>query len=135
MPEQFEATGAGGAEFTFDRPRPDSHVEERLVEQIVNGDITVHDGPPSREFDVVLAWLRDVDTVETFDSPAADDGVPEGTVPTVLDWVRGAPEGDDPTDGWQERAEAAIAAEYARDGRPRQGIIDPLTEALEAEEV
>lgn len=53
--------------------------------------------------------------------------VPSGSVTDVLTWV------DHPTDGWQDRAEAALHLESLRTS-PRKGIVDPLTELLTAPE-
>ena len=61
----------------------------------------------------------------TVESPATDadgDGVPDGNVGQVLDWV-----GDDP-----ERARQALDAETA--GKNRAGITGPLGKLLEVKE-
>lgn len=136
MPSSFTAQGSGGSEFTFDRPTRGSMREEALVEKIVKGELLVlDDGPATRDVEVVTAWLRDedvaveqgvaIDPVVDDEVEVSSDGVPDGTVVDVLDWV------DEPTDGWQDRARQAIAAEQARGEDARKGIVDRLTEALE----
>ncbi|MEM9609934.1 MAG: hypothetical protein AAGA99_21115 [Actinomycetota bacterium] len=60
----------------------------------------------------------------------APTGVPDGNVEVVLAWVRGAPKDHEPTDGWEARAEQAIAVELAKGEGARKGIVDPLSAAL-----
>ncbi len=58
---------------------------------------------------------------------------PTGTVDQVLAWVHGGQPGTGPSEGWQDRATAALDTEQA-DGKPRKGVIEPLTGALEQDD-
>jgi hypothetical protein len=65
----------------------------------------------------------DSEIVAAADAPDEDPAsfVPSGTAAEVLDWVRGGPEGDDPTDDWEDRARAALEVEQAKD-KPGKGL-------------
>lgn len=79
--------------------------------------------------------------VVTYDAPPADDADPSEPGPAVSEWadlnvddtlakVHGGAAGTDPTDGWQERALAALEYEETR-SNPRKGVVEPLTLQLE----
>lgn len=63
-------------------------------------------------------------------TPDDEEAVPDGSVDDVIDWVRGAPAGDDPVDGWEDRAQRALDVEFA--GKGRKGIVGKLEEILAA---
>lgn len=76
--------------------------------------------PADVDEETVAALLRRGAIVATaVDDP---DAVPAGAAAAVLAWV-----GDDKT-----RAEQALAAEQARDGGPRVGVVGPLTKLVQA---
>ena len=62
------------------------------------------------------------------------DSVPDGKVADVVDWVRGGPEDEEPTDGWPERAAQALAVETAKD-KPRSSLVELLTELVVVDEL
>lgn len=99
--------GEGGAVFDLDVPAAGTGPRELLDAQIADGRL------------LVLA--------ETEPAPAVDPGaVPDGNITAVVDWVRGAPDGEDPTDGYQERAAQALEAEQ-NSAKPRGSLVDALT--------
>ena len=56
------------------------------------------------------------------------DAVPDGNIEDVLAWVHGGEAGDEPTEGWRDRAERALQAEET--GADRKGVTEPLRRAL-----
>jgi hypothetical protein len=57
--------------------------------------------------------------------------VPEGSVDELLAWVHGGDSGSTPTDGWQDRAKAALDVEKAGES-PRKTLVEPLERELAA---
>lgn len=110
--------GEGGAESVVDVPPPGTHRREVFDEFVAKGILVVLDDPTS------------ADTPER-PAPADPDAVPDGTIGEVVDWVRGAPEGEDPADGWSVRAGLALEAEAAKP-EPRKTLVKLLTEVLSA---
>lgn len=53
------------------------------------------------------------------------DAVPDGNIDEVVAWVRGAPDHEDPADGWDQRARLALDAEIGAD-KPRSTLLDLL---------
>lgn len=137
MAKTFAAVGTGGATMTLASPKAATHAETRLAEQLQRGEILVEGAGPFADRAAAVAWLRDQgEADQAAVTPAvagASTGVPDGNVDQVLTWVRGAPSGEDPTEGWEARAQAAIDAEVTS-GDARKGIVDPLTDALAAED-
>lgn len=66
--------------------------------------------------------------------PVDPDSVPTGSIGDVVDWVRGAPEDEDPADGWLDRASEAYLAEFKRGDDARKGITDVLRPLLSSED-
>lgn len=87
----------------------DPVAEERLREALIAEGVIDEDG-------------------ELVPDPADVEPVPEGTIDEVLAWVHGGEPGDEPTDGWEDRARRALEAEEA--GTERVGITVPLSRAL-----
>lgn len=100
--------GEGGAVFDVDVPPDGTGQRELLDSQIKDGRLQVLAEP------------------EPEPAVAADPtAVPDGTINEVFDWVRGAPDGEEATDGYKERAAEALAVEQAA-VKPRSTLVDAL---------
>lgn len=142
MVDTFHAKGAGGGTHVFDVPDAGTNRAEIFAYQITRGDLTVID----EEGDAVSASARDEllgrlgfpaePTPETSEVEAVVDAgpstVPAGSIPVVIDWVRGADEGEEPTEGWAERAAAAL--EHEKAGKARPSLIEKLEDILASAE-
>jgi hypothetical protein len=101
--------GEGGAVFDLDVPADGTGRRELFDAQVADGRLQVLAEPdPEPEVKV---------------DPGA---VPDGTINDVIDWVRGAPDGDEPTDGYQDRARQALDAETVSRENPRSTLVDAL---------
>lgn len=103
----------------------------------IEGDGTVmyqHKPDPARHYDfpVYEPPVEVAGDDEPDSEREPDNGPPSGKVADVVDWVRGGPEGTEPTDGWEARADTALAAELAKD-KPRASLIDILEALVPAE--
>lgn len=77
-------------------------------------------------------WVEDPPAATGPPAPV-EGAAPSGNVDDVLAWVHGGERPDDPPSaGWQDRALVALDTEEAS-GRPRKGIVDPLTAALDSD--
>ena len=67
--------------------------------------------------------LADPGTTTAIAEAEAEVAVPEGSVDDLHAWVFGPGGRRNPTDGWQQRAAAAVAVERAGES-PRKGVLD-----------
>lgn len=109
--------GENGAEWVQNVPAPGSQLDA-LVSLVDTGRI------------VVVSGADDSELPEPTDYEW-DDEVPTGTMDEIVAWVRQAPEDEIASDGWPERARAALDAELSKGDKARSTLIDTLTEALE----
>ena len=93
-----------------------------------------HKPDPERHYTLPV-YEPPEDAVELVDESAGsddDEDVPTGSIAEVLAWVHGGDGGDEPTEGWEARAQAALDAERAKD-KPRAGLVDRLEAVLPEE--
>lgn len=94
---------------------------ERLFDDLVDRGVIDENG------DEILDEAPAGDGEELEDEPD-EEAVPEGNIEEVLAWVHGGEPGDEPTEGWRQRAERALQAEET--GADRKGVTEPLRRAL-----
>lgn len=87
---------------------------------------------PAKGYQGPLPIERTPPAVEDDEDDEGDEvaTVLRGTVEDVVEWVRGGPEGTEPTEAWAVRAKLALDGESAA-ARPRKSLVAALTEALE----
>jgi hypothetical protein len=71
------------------------------------------------------------DELDLGDTEPAPIEVPEGSVDELLAWVHGGDSGTTPTDGWYDRARAALEVEKAGES-PRKTLVEPLEREIAA---
>lgn len=115
--------GSGGAISQVDVPADGTHRREQFDEMVRKGEYTIlnDDGSP------VYATAEPV-TVD----PDGVDAVPVGNVDEVVAWVRGSADGEDPSEGWEVRAQRALDTEQAAE-KPRKGLVKALTDLVSAD--
>lgn len=113
--------GAGGVVWDLDLPAVGTVQREIFDEKVAKGELAFADGVD----------VRDSEAAATPETPGTTDGVPHGTIPEIIDWVRGAPEGEPPTDGWEDRARGALADEQSK-AKPRETLVEKLEDIVAA---
>lgn len=53
--------------------------------------------------------------------------VPDGSIDSVVEWVRGGPDDQEPTEGWERRASDALDVELAKGDDARSGLVKLLS--------
>lgn len=101
-----------------------AELEDQLAAATADPDAAADDAPSGDGSDDNAPAAGEGDLGQ--DAPPAVDiaDVPSGSMQDVLDWVRGAPLGEDPTEGFVDRARAALVVEA--EGDQRSTLIDPL---------
>lgn len=107
--------GEGGAESLLDVPDEGTVQRELFDDHLASGRYVVVSGdwPPADE--------------EADSEPSGDESAPpDGTIDDVTAWVRGSGPGEDPADGWPERARLAFDAETAKGDKARSTLLEQL---------
>lgn len=105
-----------GHEDDVDIPDEGTMAYEHWLDHLATGRILVIDDPQVES--------EDAEVVDTF---TVDGDYPSGgTISQILDWVRGAPEDDEPADGWVDRAAVALEVEQSAGDQARKRLIAVL---------
>lgn len=113
MADTIRVRGEGGWEFDMDVP-DDPTKRELFDDAVANGRLTILSAPE----------------VDEPSDPAPSD-VPDGSIDKVTEWVRGGPEDQEPTEGWEQRAADALAAELAKGDDARSSLVKLLSPLVE----
>lgn len=108
MAETVTVRGEGGWEFEQDVPAEGTVQRELFDDAVAKGRLVILSEPEPSD-------------------PVDPSSVPDGTIDSVIAWVHGASEDDSPTEGWDERAALALAAETAKGDDARSGLVRLLT--------
>lgn len=71
--------------------------------------------------------LRVLSTIEVSDETVEQSAVPDGSIDSVVEWVRGGPDDQEPTEGWERRASDALDVELAKGDDARSGLVKLLS--------
>lgn len=111
--------GGGGVEFDLDVHPVGTRRRELLDYDLSKRNLIVLEGAEHLEPEPEPEPETEVD----------ESSVPVGSVADVLAWVRGHDDDAPAADGWEDRAEQALAAERATE-KPRTTLIEALEAAL-----
>lgn len=112
--ETITVEGEGGSVQDLDVPPEGTARREVLESLIASGALKV---------------LGTDDPVEA--EPEWPAEVPKGTIDEIVAWVRQAPEDSFASDGWPERAQAALDAELEKGEDARVSLVSLLSDVLE----
>lgn len=105
MTDTVRVRGEGGWEFDMDVPS-DPLRRELFDDAVANGRLVI------------------LDSVEDESDQSV---VPGGSIASVVEWVRGGTDDQDPRKGWDQRASQALAVELAKGDKARSGLVDLLS--------
>ncbi len=122
----------------MDPPTAGTHASERFAEQLARGELVPVEADTVEKVETIYGKDKDGKDLVGYhwvQKGAGDDDAPaapaDGSIDDVLDRVRGGPVESPATDGWEERALAALEAEQAKGPKARKRLVERLQTAID----